>query len=91
MLSHCANPNCGKPFLRLREGKLFIVEGNRSTEGSTRPKQRRRDVEHFWLCTECANTWTLVYDREAGIGLVPLRRPAEKLAPVAFAARSGVA
>jgi hypothetical protein len=26
MLSHCANPLCGTPFVRLREGKLFLVE-----------------------------------------------------------------
>jgi hypothetical protein len=29
MLSQCANPQCSKAFLRLREGKLFLVE----TEG----------------------------------------------------------
>jgi hypothetical protein len=26
MLSHCANSQCSKPFLRLREAKLFLVE-----------------------------------------------------------------
>jgi hypothetical protein len=26
MLSHCANPLCSTPFVRLREGKLFLVE-----------------------------------------------------------------
>jgi hypothetical protein len=26
MLSQCANSRCSKPFLQLREGKLFLVE-----------------------------------------------------------------
>jgi hypothetical protein len=26
MLSRCANSQCSKPFLRLREGRLFLVE-----------------------------------------------------------------
>jgi hypothetical protein len=26
MLSHCANSTCSRPFLRLRQGKLFLVE-----------------------------------------------------------------
>jgi hypothetical protein len=26
MLSHCANPLCSTPFVRLREGKLFLLE-----------------------------------------------------------------
>ena len=29
MLSHCANSRCSRPFLHLRQGKLFLVE----TEG----------------------------------------------------------
>jgi hypothetical protein len=31
-------------------------------------------VEHFWLCDQCATRWTLIYDREQGITLLPLRR-----------------
>jgi len=26
MLSRCANSQCSRPFLRLRQGKLFLVE-----------------------------------------------------------------
>jgi hypothetical protein len=28
-----------------------------------------------WLCDECAILWTLIYDREQGILLAPLRKP----------------
>jgi len=96
MLSRCANSKCGRPFLRLREGKLFLVETDRVTKAgeSTAPpfvraRQPRRQVEHYWLCDGCASLWTLVYDRKSGVGLIPVRRPA--LSVPAGAARSGVA
>jgi hypothetical protein len=81
MLSQCANSQCGKPFLKLREGKLFLVETDRVAKPGesvsppfVRARQRQRLVEHFWLCDECAPHWTLIYDGERGITLVPLRR-----------------
>ena len=96
MLSHCANTQCHKPFLRLREGKLFLVETDRLKrpgESATPPfvpaRQQQRQVEHYWLCDECATEWTLVYDRDHGIALVPLKRPTHSA--VAAAAHSGAA
>lgn len=98
MLSRCANSQCSKPFLRLRDGKLFLVETdrlNKPGESASPPfvhaRQQQRLVEHYWLCDECATRWTLIYDREAGIALVPLRRSATGVAPAVTAARSGVA
>jgi len=82
MLSQCANSECGKPFLRLREGKLFLVEtervpkpGEPAAPPFVRAKRRQRFVEHYWLCNDCATHWTLVYDRKGGITLAALRRP----------------
>jgi hypothetical protein len=101
MLSQCANVSCCKPFLRLREGKLFLVETDRiSKPGESaappfiRAKQQPRLVEHYWLCDDCAKQWTLIYDRQNGVSLVPLRRttasiPASTMA--ASAAHSGAA
>ena len=82
MLSHCANSQCSRPFLRLRQGKLFLVETEfvgRSGELRAPPaphmRQPRR-VERYWLCDKCAEVWTLVHDRRQGIVLVALpRRP----------------
>jgi hypothetical protein len=95
MLSHCANQQCRKPFLRLREGKLFLVETERTTKpGETsvppfvRARQQQRLVEHYWLCNECAVEWTLIYDRESGVGLAPLRRPSTR---VSAEAQTGIA
>jgi hypothetical protein len=79
MLSHCANSQCLKPFLRLREGRLFLVERPSTTQArSSRPSVRKppQQVEHFWLCDQCASVWTLIQNGTRGIALVPLAQPA---------------
>ena len=82
MLSQCANPQCRKSFLRLGEGKLFLVETGRVTgpgESAAPPfvraRKLQRCVEHYWLCDVCAAEWTLVSDREHGVVLAAVRRP----------------
>jgi hypothetical protein len=81
MLSHCANQQCLKPFLRLRQGKLFLVEaecaaqpGELTAPMSAQMRPQPRRVERYWLCDECAEVWTLVHDLNQGILLMPLRR-----------------
>jgi hypothetical protein len=81
MLSRCANPQCSKPFLRLREGKLFLAETDRVAKHGKivapsffRDRQPQPRVEHYWLCDDCASRWTLIYDGERGVTLAPLRR-----------------
>jgi hypothetical protein len=98
MLSCCANLKCSKPFLKLREGKLFLVEterlmkpGESAAPPFVRARRQQRLVEHFWLCDDCAVQYTLVYDREhGGVALAPVRRPAESIA-IAAAVGSNVA
>ena len=97
MLSHCANSQCSKPFLRLREGKLFLVETDRAIKSGEAPsppfvraRHQQREVEHYWLCDACARQWTLIYDHNQGVALVPLRRPVVSV-PAATAACNGVA
>lgn len=82
MLSHCANSRCSRPFLRLRQGKLFLVEtdkaaksGESAASSSAVGRPQPRLIERYWLCDECAAVWTLVHDRSEGIVLVPLPRP----------------
>ncbi len=81
MLSHCANSQCLKPFLRLREGRLFLVETQNVTkQGGATPIHRDRKppqrVEHFWLCDRCSSVWTLIQNGTHGIALVPLAESA---------------
>jgi hypothetical protein len=81
MLSHCANSQCRRPFLRLGQGKLFLVEttedvakaGTQKAPLSPRKRLQPRRVERYWLCDQCQEAWTLVHDRNQGIVLVPLR------------------
>jgi len=81
MLSHCANSQCSKPFLRLGQGKLFLVETEYAKSGelkaptSAHMRQLPRRVERYWLCDQCAEVWTLVHAGNQGIVLVPLPRP----------------
>jgi hypothetical protein len=82
MLSHCANSRCGRPFLRLGQGKLFLVEtafaakqGELTSPLSASTRQQPRRVERYWLCDQCAGVWTLVHDRNQGIVLVPMPQP----------------
>jgi hypothetical protein len=98
MLSRCANSQCCKPFLRLRDGKLFLVETGRMNKPGeaavppfVRARQQQRCVEHYWLCDDCATRWTLIYDKANGIALAPLRRPVLGVAAAAGNARGGAA
>jgi len=87
MLSRCANSQCSKPFLRLHQGKLFLVETDRiATPGESatppfiRARQAPRQVEQYWLCDDCAAQWTLTFDHERGVTLLPVRKPAASAA-----------
>ena len=79
MLSRCANPQCSKPFLRLGQGRLFLVETGRGRDiqapRSSAMRLRPGRVERYWLCDQCAPVWTLVQDRNQGITPVMLSRP----------------
>lgn len=82
MLSRCANSQCAKPFLRLRQGRLFLVEtqcvaklGEVKAPFSPFVRKPPRRVERYWLCDQCAEAWTLVHDRNQGIVLLPLQQP----------------
>ena len=79
MLSRCANPQCSKPFLRLGQGRLFLVETGSNRDAPTpRPSAMRlrpSRVERYWLCDQCAPLWTLVQGRNQGITLAMLSRP----------------
>jgi len=81
MLSQCANPRCAKPFLRLREGKLFLVETDLVTAAEETVAQSRLSpllrkppgrVERYWLCERCSATWTLIQNGHNGVALISL-------------------
>lgn len=75
MVSKCANPACGVPFIYLRNGKLWALE--RFSESIEKQK-----VEFFWLCGECARHMT-IEATSSGINVVP-SVPTEKNTSVQF-------
>lgn len=80
MLSRCANSQCARPFLRLGQGRLFLVESEsvakvKDLTSVRSPYLRKpaRRIERYWLCDRCAESWTLVPDQQTGVALIPLR------------------
>ena len=55
MISKCANPECGRPFRYLHEGKLVVVQSGDAVQGA----QNLIDNVYF-LCAECADAYTIV-------------------------------
>lgn len=67
MLDKCANPNCYSPFLKFRDGKLFALH----IEACSSAGIHARRTKHFWLCSQCCLTMTVVPDGHEGIRVVP--------------------
>jgi hypothetical protein len=83
MISKCANPTCSTPFHYLRDGKVFRVDLNDDNENLNSPylvdgKKAPRRTEHFWLCGPCAQTLSLIFNKQTGVHVVqkPLARRA---------------
>ena len=75
MLAKCANPACPKVLHYLRDGTIFHVE--RAAPAVEDGKQSH-NVEHFWLCGECCQTMTVLFDQQQGVRVAPRsarRRP----------------
>jgi len=73
-----------------------MVETDRSKAGEVaasilRPRHPQRHVEHYWLCDDCAAQWSLVYDRERGVALAPVRRGVLGVGDAGTGDRSGAA
>ncbi len=57
----CANPQCSKELLYLREGRLWLLELEPHADDQSRPDEgafamRALPSKFFWLCGECAKT-----------------------------------
>jgi hypothetical protein len=69
MVSKCANPDCGKPFKYLRDGKVIRLEVADLTSSAKQRSHKR--VEHFWLCGECSQTMTIKFDTHNHVQVMP--------------------
>jgi hypothetical protein len=52
MISKCANPQCAKTLMRLDGGRFFGFH-------TTDPQAKHKTIENFWLCANCAKSYTL--------------------------------
>jgi hypothetical protein len=95
VLFKCANPDCVEKFLYLHHGKVFHLMPTpevQAVEGTATWLQER-----FWLCDQCAQKMTLIWNGN-GVKLVRVtRRPvaqtlaADDTARVALRGRAAAA
>jgi len=73
MVSKCANLDCSATFRYFHQGKLFRVDSSsrldrrRSMGDGDSPNRPLRRLEFYWLCENCAQKMTLVFEKDAGI------------------------
>ena len=72
MLSQCANHGCTNRFRFLHDGKVFVLDCA-PTVASEKPDDgwsaARGRIEAFWLCAECAQSWTVKFDGRRAVTL----------------------
>ena len=77
LTTHCANPQCSKELLYLREGRLELLDLESHADDQLRPDDgafamRSLPSKSFWLCGECAKTY--IVKRWTTSGLVVVLR-----------------
>ena len=70
MISHCANANCAKPLLYLREGRIFVFDFPDHQAESNHGKSQNR-MGHYWICGDCAEQFTLRQNSVFEVELCP--------------------
>jgi len=74
VFTRCANPACERPFDH-RQGKFFrFPRGTR--DGELPPNTH--SVQHFWLCGDCCEIYTLSYRNDEGVVITPLLETASR-------------
>jgi len=57
MVARCANPLCCQEFRQLNKGKLFLLP---PTRPFSEIRRVRRLIDHcYWLCPDCARSYTI--------------------------------
>ena len=92
LTTQCANPQCFKELLYLREGRLELLELEPHADDQLRPDDgafamRPLPSKCFWLCGECAITYILKRWTASGLVVVLRNQNAADSHPV-LAARA---
>jgi hypothetical protein len=77
----CANPQCSRELLYLREGRIKLLELESNADDPFRPDDGSFAMnclpsKYFWLCGECAEIYTLKRWTTSGLVLVLRSRDA---------------
>lgn len=84
MISHCANPECGAPLHYLRGGRLYRFELRSPAEpchdvpNAICTSKPAHAAIFFWLCERCCSRFSLKFDVQMGVRLVPERAPVRR-------------
>lgn len=75
LVMQCANPQCSKELLYLREGRLKLLELESYSDDQVRPDDGAFAIKSlpsrfFWLCGECAKTHIVKRWTTSGLLLV---------------------
>lgn len=62
MLAKCTNPGCSHVFRYFGTGKLFRLK---------RKQRERAQMEHFWLCPDCAPSMTIAVEPDGKPVVIP--------------------
>jgi hypothetical protein len=75
LVMQCANPQCSKELLYLREGRIQFLELESQSDDQLRPDDgafamKSLPSKFFWLCGECAKTHEIKRWTSSGLVLV---------------------
>ena len=84
MLEKCANLTCPAVSSHQGDGMLLRVPRTGKEFCPSGAAKKTVAIEHFWLCSECAETMTLGFSRnrykKANVTVVPLSSPRDTAA-----------
>jgi hypothetical protein len=72
MVNNCANPQCNKPLVYLRDGRIFVFDVPGDILGPE--GKRSRHIEHYWLCGDCSPSLQLERNSTEGVKVLPRPR-----------------
>lgn len=70
----CANPSCAASFEWLAGGRIFRFrrDAGAPNQSTASTVGGGAATASYWLCDHCSNVYTLHYDSDRGIQIVPL-------------------
>ena len=83
MVTACANPACNRPFHYLRGGRLYRFDlrspqfRGGGVSNAISEATHDRTTLFFWLCKQCSTSFSLRFEPDTGITVVPLTRRRE--------------